>query len=189
MKKKVSVSLERVTKQYVIRHEKPTLTDHIFQRSWSEEFKALDDVSTVFHPGERVGIVGDNGSGKTTLLKIIAGITAPTSGDVAVRGKVVSLIQLDAGFHSDLTGLENIYLNGLIVGMSRQEIQKKIKKIVQFSGIEKFIDAPLYTYSDGMKLRLGFSVAIHADPDILILDEGFMAGDAEFQNKIKKKGF
>ena len=130
-----------------------------------------------------MGIIGRNGSGKTTILKIIAGITTPTRGAVAVHGRVVSLIELDAGFHPEFSGLENIYLNGLVIGMSKAEIDRNLQKIVKFSGLGKFIDTPQYTYSSGMSLRLGFSIAAHADPDILILDEGIAVGDEKFRKK------
>jgi ABC-type polysaccharide/polyol phosphate transport system ATPase subunit len=152
-----------------------------------EQFHALKNVSFEIDQGEKVGIIGPNGSGKTTILKICAGLTTPTSGQVSVNGKVVSLIELSAGFHPELTGEENIFLNGLIVGMTRQEIEAHYQKIVRFSGLKKFIDAPLYTYSSGMVLRLGFAVAVHSDPDILILDETIAVGDEAFRAKSLKK--
>jgi len=181
--KDIAIQLKNITKQYVVHHEKPTFTEQLLSRSEKQVFTALDDVSLTIHKGESIGIIGPNGSGKTTLLKIIAGIATPTSGTVTVNGRVVSLIDLEAGFNPELTGEENIYLNGLIIGMRRKEIEKQFKKIVRFADIGTFIDAPLYTYSQGMKLRLGFSIAIHANPDILILDEGMAVGDEKFRQK------
>jgi len=178
----IAIRLTNVSKKYTIHHEKPTLVERI-ARGRDEEFWALKDVNLTIRKGERVGIIGPNGSGKTTLLKIIAGITTPTSGTVETRGKVVSLIDLEAGFHPDLTGEQNIYLNGMLLGMKKEEIDGKLKKIIAFADIDTFIDAPLFTYSSGMKLRLGFTVAIHADPDILVLDEGISVGDKSFQEK------
>lgn len=183
----MSVIVSDVTKRYVLHHEKPTFIENVMLRGRSEVFTALHDISFTVARGEKVGIIGHNGSGKTTLLKLIAGITVPTAGTIKTRGKVVSLIELGAGFHPDLTGEENIFLSGLIVGMTRDEIKKKYKKIIAFADIDRFIDAPLFTYSDGMKLRLGFAIAAHADPDILILDEGLSAGDADFQQKSARK--
>ncbi|MDA1079658.1 MAG: ABC transporter ATP-binding protein [bacterium] len=182
-KKQIAIELKNITKRYVLHHEKPTFSEQVIRRSKREEFLALDDVSLTIYKGESVGIIGPNGAGKTTLLKVIAGITTPTSGSVLVQGRVVSLIDLEAGFNPELTGEENIYLNGLVIGMRRKEIERVFKKIVAFADIGKFIDAPLYTYSQGMKLRLGFSVAVHANPDILILDEGMTAGDEGFRKK------
>lgn len=182
----VAITLSNVSKKYTITHEKPTLVEDVsrilhFQKK--EEYWALKDVNLTIHRGETVGFYGPNGVGKTTLLKIIAGICAPTKGLVKTKGRIISLIDLEAGFHPDLTGQENVFLNGLVVGMSKDEIKEKFKQIVDFADIGDFITAPLYTYSSGMKLRLGFSVAIHAEPDILLLDEAMNMGDAIFQKK------
>jgi len=147
---------------------------------------ALNALNLTVKAGERVGIIGPNGSGKTTLLKIISGITTPTSGTIKTKGRIVSLIDLEAGFHQDLTGYQNIYLNGLLLGMRKNEISGKLKQIVAFADIGGFIDAPLFTYSSGMKLRLGFSIAINTNPEILIVDEGFFVGDDNFQHKTSK---
>ena len=179
----IAIQLTNVTKTYTLHHEKPTFVENMIRRSRSEQFTALDNVSLTIKQGEKVGIIGPNGAGKTTLLKIIAGITTPDSGQVITNGKVVSLIDLSAGFHPDLTGEENIFLNGMVIGMSRHEINAKFKQIVEFADIGGFIDAPMFTYSEGMKLRLGFSVAVHAEPDILLLDEGMAVGDEEFRRK------
>ncbi|MBI3576960.1 ABC transporter ATP-binding protein [Candidatus Gottesmanbacteria bacterium] len=182
MKRKPVIQLTHVAKCYLLHHEKPTLVEKLV-KGRDEVFWALGDISLAIEQGESVGIVGANGSGKTTLLKIIAGIATPSRGHVAVDGTIVSLIDLAAGFHPELSGEQNIYLNGMILGMTRQSIAKKILSIIRFADIGQFIDAPLYTYSDGMKLRLGFAIAIAAEPDILILDEGISIGDINFQLK------
>jgi ABC-type polysaccharide/polyol phosphate transport system ATPase subunit len=182
-----ALAFNNVAKTYTLRHQKPTLVGALLKLESQEQFHALKNVSFEIDQGEKVGIIGPNGSGKTTILKICAGLTTPTSGQVSVNGKVVSLIELSAGFHPELTGEENIFLNGLIVGMTRQEIEAHYQKIVRFSGLKKFIDAPLYTYSSGMVLRLGFAVAVHSDPDILILDETIAVGDEAFRAKSLKK--
>ncbi len=184
---KIAVKLSGVSKKYTLHHEKPTLVENIFGKGENEEFWALRNINLTIYKGERVGIIGPNGSGKTTLLKIVTGITTPTSGKVFVKGKVVSIIELESGFHSELTGEENIYLNGLLLGMSKYEVRSKLKDIISFTDIGRFIDAPLYVYSTGMKLRLGFSIAIHSDPDILILDENIETGDQDFKIKSLRK--
>jgi lipopolysaccharide transport system ATP-binding protein len=148
-----------------------------------EEFWALKDVTANIYKGEVVGIIGPNGSGKSTLLKILTGITPPTEGEIIMQGKVASLLEVGTGFHPELTGRENIFLNGAIIGMSRKEITKKFDEIVTFSGVEKFIDTPVKYYSSGMYVRLAFSVAAHMEPDILLVDEVLAVGDAEFQKK------
>lgn len=176
------INLENVSKEYIIHHEKPTLVEKFF-KGREEKFFALDDINIKIERGESVGIMGENGSGKTTLLKIIAGITTPTTGNVKVFGKAISLIDLNAGFHDDLTGYQNIYLNGLFLGMTKKEINHKLKEIIAYAGVRQFIDAPFFTYSQGMKLRLGFSVAVHSNPDILLLDENFAVGDEVFERK------
>lgn len=182
----IVIQLKNVTKKYNLYHDKPTFVENVFKSGFHEQFTALDKVSLTIHKGESVGIIGSNGAGKTTLLKIIAGIAFPNQGLVRTRGKIVSVINLSAGFQPDLTGEENIFLNGLVLGMSKIEIEKQFKNIIEFANIGQFIDAPLYTYSSGMKLRLGFSVAIHANPDLLLLDEGVLTGDSRFKNKSEK---
>lgn len=186
-KREVAIKISKLKKKYTIRHEKPTFVGQMISRSRSNDFEALKGIDLTIFKGEKVGLVGTNGSGKTTLLKMICGISSPTTGTIKTFGKVVSLIELTAGFHPDLTGEENIFLNGLVIGMSNQEITEKYSEIIEFADIGQFIDSPLYTYSDGMKLRLGFSIAIHADPDVLIVDEGIMAGDEQFQLKSGNK--
>ncbi len=180
----VAIELKGVSKKYVIHHEKPTLVEKMV-KGREEKFLALNDVNLTIKKGEKVGIIGPNGSGKTTLLKVIAGITTPTAGTVETHGKIVSLIDLEAGFHPDLTGIQNIFLNGMLLGMSRQIITKKIDQIIKYADIGQFIDIPLFTYSSGMKLRLGFSIAIHCYQDILLLDEGSSFGDQNFINKAR----
>jgi lipopolysaccharide transport system ATP-binding protein len=149
----------------------------------AEEFWALRDVSLEIEEGDVVGILGRNGAGKSTLLRLLSRITEPTTGEIRIRGRVGSLLEVGTGFHPDLTGRENIFLNGAILGMSRAEIRRKFERIVQFSEIERFLDTPVKHYSSGMYVRLAFSVAAHLDPEILIVDEVLAVGDAAFQKK------
>ncbi len=186
-KREVAIQLKNVTKRYVVHHEKPTFSEKLVNRKKKVTFTALDNINLTIYRGEKVGIIGSNGAGKTTLLKIISGITTPNEGTVVTNGKIVSLIDLEAGFHPDLSGEENIYLNGFVIGMSKHRIQQKFNEIVAFADIGEFIDVPMYTYSQGMKLRLGFAIAINAEPDILILDENVSVGDQDFQKKCSNK--
>jgi lipopolysaccharide transport system ATP-binding protein len=148
-----------------------------------EDFWALKNINFAIKPGEVVGIIGKNGAGKSTLLKILSQITPPTSGEITLHGKIGSLLEVGTGFHPELTGRENIFLNGAIIGMKRKEIVSKFDDIVQFAGISKFLDTPVKYYSSGMYVRLAFSVAAHMEPDILLVDEVLAVGDADFQKK------
>ncbi len=153
------------------------------KESSNKDFLALNDVNFDIYPGQSVGIIGKNGAGKSTLLKILSRITPPTSGKIISRGRIASLLEVGTGFHPELTGRENIYMNGSILGMRKAEINKHFDEIISFSGVEKFIDTPLKRYSSGMQLRLAFSVAAHLEPEIMVIDEVLAVGDAEFQKK------
>ena len=155
----------------------------IIQGDEVEEFWALKDVSFEVNQGEVVGIIGRNGAGKSTLLKVLSRITEPSAGKVTLRGRVASLLEVGTGFHPELTGRENIFLNGAILGMTRTEIKSKFDEIVDFAGVEKFLDTPVKRYSSGMYVRLAFAVAAHLEPEILVVDEVLAVGDAEFQHK------
>ncbi len=198
------ITIKNVGKRYDITHQRGkyiTLRDviaNIFRspfaflkmrvkqatgRTLKEEFWALKDINFNVKKGEVIGIIGPNGSGKSTLLKILSQITPPTTGEIVIRGKVGSLLEVGTGFHPELSGRENIFLNGAILGMERKEVASKFDKIVEFAGVEQFIDTPVKYYSSGMYVRLAFSVAAHMEPDILIIDEVLAVGDAEFQKK------
>lgn len=199
----IVIKVENISKKYMlgvisygtIRHdiqswwarirgkEDPNLPLHMKGKNLNEDFWALRDVSFEIKRGERFGIIGNNGAGKSTLLKILSKVTLPTMGMVKLKGKVASLLEVGTGFHPELTGRENIYLNGAILGMKKQEIDRKFDEMVAFAGVEKFIDTPVKRYSSGMYVRLGFSVAAHLEPDILIVDEVLAVGDVQFQKK------
>lgn len=190
------ISIERIGKSYTIQHRAKTdyksLRDEIYsipqkiikkQKKAKEEFWALKDVSFDIMPGTRVGIIGRNGAGKSTLLKLLSRITVPTTGRIILRGRIASLLEVGTGFHPELTGRENIFLNGAILGMSRIEVHNKFDEIVDFAGIENFLDTPVKRYSSGMYVRLAFAVAAHLESEILVVDEVLAVGDAEFQKK------
>lgn len=182
----------KVYRRYGGRHF-ATLKSALLQRSLlrelrpAEVFQALDDVSFEVPKGQTLGVIGRNGSGKSTALKLVAGITKPTSGTVEVDGRISALIELGAGFHPEISGRENVFINGIMLGLSRREIQQRFDEIVEFAELEDFIDAPVKTYSSGMYMRLGFAVAIHVDPDVLLVDEVLAVGDEGFTHKCLDK--
>ena len=181
------IRLSGVSKRFVIRKDN-SLKERLVTlgragRRHSEDFWALRGLSTELRAGETVALIGHNGSGKSTLLKIIGGILAPTEGSVELRGRIAALLELGAGFHPDLTGRENVYLNASILGLSREETDDRFDDIVAYSGISEFIDTQVKFYSSGMYVRLAFAVAVHTDPDILLVDEVLAVGDEAFQRK------
>src|SRR6185503_15347171 len=185
---------DHVSKRYRIRHEvEAHATRHPLIRKWMnlwtrpEDFWAVRDVSFAVEKGEAVGIIGHNGAGKSTILKLLSNITTPTRGHITIKGRLAALIEVGSGFHPELSGRENIYLNGSILGMSRGEITKKLDSIIDFAGVRQFIDTPVKRFSSGMYVRLGFSIAAHLHPDILLLDEVLAVGDAAFQAKCFKR--
>ncbi|MFM8449634.1 MAG: ABC transporter ATP-binding protein, partial [Haliscomenobacter sp.] len=153
------------------------------QKGSSELVWALKDINFEVQQGEVLGIIGKNGAGKSTLLKILSRITGPTTGRVQVKGRIASLLEVGTGFHPELTGRENIYLNGTILGMRKREVDRKLDEMVEFAGVARYLDTPVKRYSSGMMVRLGFAVAAHLEPEILIVDEVLAVGDAEFQKK------
>ena len=178
------LTLDRVYKKYKLRPNGNS------QKRWYRAFAkratetwALQDISFEVKHGEALGIVGHNGAGKTTILKLLSSITAPTRGQITIRGRLAALIEVGSGFHPELTGRENVYLHGAMLGMRRPEISRKMESIIEFSGVEKYIDQPVKRYSSGMYVRLGFSVAAHLEPDIVLLDEVLAVGDVAFQAK------
>lgn len=183
------IELQNVSKRYLLHHRRQLVAQRVAStiRRERNEFWALRDVNLRIEAGESVGIVGANGAGKSTLLSIAVGVTSPTAGKVMQQGRVAGLLELGAGFHPDLTGRENIHLNAALLGYTRARVQRSFDAIVEFAGIPDFIDEPLRTYSTGMMARLGFSVAVHVDPDILVLDEVLSVGDLEFQKKCMGK--
>jgi ABC-2 type transport system ATP-binding protein len=179
------ISLRGVSKRYVKYDDQPMLANALRLRARTRRstLLALDDVDLDVQPGESLGVLGRNGAGKSTLLQLLCGVTAPSSGVVKVRGKVAPLISVGVGFHPELTGRENIYVNGTILGMTNAEIDRRLDGIVDFAEVESFIDTPVKFYSSGMFVRLGFSVAVAADPDVLLVDEVLAVGDFAFQLK------
>lgn len=191
------IKVENLSKEYVLRHQQAARytamrdvisenVKNIFKSKGGrnkEQFLALNDISFEVNQGERLGIIGRNGAGKSTLLKVLSRIISPTKGRITIEGRVASLLEVGTGFHPELSGRENIYLNGAILGMSRAEIKSRFDEIVEFSEVEKFLDTPVKRYSSGMYVRLAFAVAAHLEPEILIVDEVLAVGDAQFQKK------
>jgi len=187
-----SIEIQGLSKRYrlgstqhgqMLRERLVQIMKRPFGRAEEESIWALRDVSFQVGEGEVVGIIGRNGAGKSTLLKVLSRIAYPTSGNVKVHGRVAALLEVGTGFHDELTGRENIYLNGSILGMRKREVEDRFDAIVEFSGVDRFIDTPIKHYSSGMRLRLGFAVAAHLEPDVLIVDEVLAVGDAGFQKK------
>jgi ABC-type polysaccharide/polyol phosphate transport system ATPase subunit len=185
-----AISIEGVSKTYRLYHERNnSLKGAVMRRARVkyESFAALDDVSLEIPAGETFGFIGENGSGKSTLLKCVARILRPEAGTIRTEGKISALLELGAGFHPELSGRDNVYLNGAILGLSRKQLNARFDDIVGFAGLEHFIDTPVKNYSSGMYVRLGFSVAINVDPDILLVDEVLAVGDEEFQRRCQEK--
>lgn len=189
-----AVIVDHVSKNFILRHNRAfgiktrfLSVFHPGKRERRERFQALQDVNFTVEKGEAMGLLGPNGSGKSTLLQIIAGILPPTSGKVIADGRIAPLIQLGVGFNPELTGLENIYLNASLYGFRNNEVKKRLDGIIAFSELGTFIDTPLKHYSSGMQVRLGFSVAVHLDPDVLLADEILAVGDQAFQDKCHDK--
>jgi ABC-type polysaccharide/polyol phosphate transport system ATPase subunit len=188
----IRIQFENIVQQLRVIRERPDSLREVFARMFRRPnhyhpFRAIDNVSFSVTDGEVLGIVGRNGSGKSTTLKIIAGVYRPTSGKLTVDGRVAALIELGAGFHPDLTGRENIVINGLMLGLTRRQIREREQAIIEFSELGEFIDSPVKQYSSGMFMRLGFSIAVEVDPDILLIDEILSVGDQSFQEKSIKR--
>ncbi len=188
------VRVENVSKEFILHHNRVDSLKRrfvgLFKQRWRprhEHFHALSDVSFSVRQGEAIGLLGRNGSGKSTLLQIIAGILKPTSGRVTTHGRVAPLIELGVGFHPELTGEENIFLNASLYGLRNRDVRKRFDDIVDFSELAHFIDTPVKNYSSGMYMRLAFSIAVHLEPDVLLADEILAVGDAAFQNKCHDK--
>ncbi|MEJ5293952.1 MAG: ABC transporter ATP-binding protein [Fimbriimonadales bacterium] len=186
----IVIRAQNLTKEFLLSHQPYSSLKGLllaFLPKRMEHIVALKEVSFTIHQGETVGVIGRNGSGKSTLLGIIARVYRPTSGSITVNGRVAPLLELGAGFHPDLTGLENIYFNGVILGLTRRQVAERLPEIIAFAELEDYIDAPIRTYSSGMLMRLGFAIAAHVDADILLVDEVLAVGDAHFQQKCHRK--
>ncbi|PTQ90044.1 ABC transporter ATP-binding protein [Agitococcus lubricus] len=190
----VAISVNAVSKRFILKHnasmsikQKISSITNKTYRSHLEEFWALKDINFTINHGESIAFLGHNGCGKSTLMKLISGVYKPTLGKVTINGRLAPLIELGAGFHPELTGQENIYLNGCLLGMSNQEITEKYQEITDFAELGDFIDTPVKNYSSGMAMRLGFAIAVYSSPSILIADEVLAVGDAYFQEKCHRK--
>lgn len=182
----IAVTVDHVSKSFRLYHERnQTLKSAIMRgrKSIHEDFWALKDISFEVPEGSTFGLIGSNGSGKSTLLKCLANIYYPNKGSISHRGRVAAMLEVGSGFHSELSGRENIYLNGSILGMSKKQVDARLEEIIDFSGVEQFIDQPVKNYSSGMYVRLGFAISINIDPDILVVDEVLSVGDLEFQQR------
>src|SRR3954464_2570847 len=186
-------NVSKIYRRYTHRRQFATLKSALLSRSLvrdlnpDETFPAVQDVTVAVPAGRTLGVIGRNGSGKSTLLKLVAGITKPTTGSLIVNGRISALIELGAGFHPEISGRENVFINGIMLGLTKREITKRFDEIVEFAELEDFIDAPVKTYSSGMYMRLGFAVAIHVDPDVLLVDEVLAVGDEGFTHKCLDK--
>lgn len=186
----VAIRAHNLTKEFLLRHQPYSSLKGLllaFLPKRTEHIVALQSLNFTLYRGETVGVIGRNGSGKSTLLGIIARVYRPTAGTVEINGRVAPLLELGAGFHPDLTGLENIYFNAVILGLTRKQVSERLEQIVAFAELEDYIDAPIRTYSSGMLMRLGFAIAVHVDADILMVDEVLAVGDAHFQQKCYRK--
>ncbi|MCL2438677.1 MAG: ABC transporter ATP-binding protein [Coriobacteriia bacterium] len=184
----VVISFKNVSKEYILyKSDQERFLSLFYKSKKLRRHQALKDVSFEIRKGEAVGIIGRNGAGKSTLLKIVTGVTFPDGGEVTVNGKVAALLELTAGFSQEMTGRENIYLKGYILGYSKEEIEEMEDRIIQFAELGEYIDQPLRTYSSGMSMRLGFSINVNSNPDILVVDEALSVGDARFQSKCNDK--
>lgn len=182
------IKVEGISKRFKLyRSPADRLKEIIFQKKYHKDFVALDNISFEVGSGQILGIIGQNGAGKSTLLKILSGIVIPDTGSIRIDGKVTGLLEFGTGFNTEMTGLENIYLNGTLIGMTKDEIDQKKQVIIDFSELGEFISEPIKTYSSGMTMRLAFSIAIHADPTCFLVDEALAVGDAYFQHKCMRK--
>lgn len=185
-----AIEIEHLSKKYRLHHERNQYLKAAvlrWGRAQYEEYWAIQDVSFEISSGSTFGIIGSNGSGKSTLLKCLAGILTPDSGNIKIEGRIAALLELGSGFHPELTGRENVFLNGAILGMTQREIAKRLDDIIEFSGLERFIDTPVKNFSSGMVVRLGFAIATNVEPEILLIDEVLAVGDAEFQQRCYEK--
>lgn len=188
MEKQPIIEFKDVKKEYYLYKNERERFKAIFTNNRSiKRHKALNGVNFKIYPGEAVGIIGKNGAGKSTILKMITGVSFPDSGEITVKGKVAALLELTAGFSLDMTGMENIYLKGYLLGLNDKEIKEIEDDIIQFADLGEYIDQPVRTYSSGMKMRLGFAININVKPDILVIDEALSVGDADFKKKCQNK--